>query len=84
MLSRAREPSQYASGYTLDLYCDYFDGQNNPTSASPDGYHGWNEFPHTFTGETFRECAADARKAGWKIHRQTRTATCPHCVRHKR
>lgn len=59
---------QYASGYSLDLYCD-----------RPNSDHGFNEFPHQFNGETFSECAKEARKAGWRFHRKTRTATCPKC-----
>jgi hypothetical protein len=60
----------YAAGYSLDLYCD---GRNE--------WHGWNEFPHQFFGETFGECAKLARKRGWVIHRSTRTATCPKCAK---
>ena len=61
------EPLPYASGYTLDLYCDH---------SNPD--HRWNSFPHTFHGETFWQCAQEARAKGWVIHRD-RTATCPIC-----
>jgi hypothetical protein len=59
---------QYASGYTLDLYCDHENGE-----------HGFSEFPHQFLGETFRECAHSARKRGWVIHEKPRTGTCPRC-----
>jgi hypothetical protein len=61
-------PTQYASGYALDLYCDH----DNPR-------HPWNWFPHQFTGETFAHCAKVARRVGWIIHTKTRTATCPKC-----
>jgi len=63
---------QYASGYSLDLYCDHFSGFG-------DEWHEWAEFPHQYVGETFAECARKARKAGWKFHHKTRTATCPKC-----
>lgn len=63
---------QYASGYSLDLYCD----KDNVK-------HSHLEFPHTYVGETFGECAKEARKNGWVIHRKTRTATCPKCNRSK-
>ena len=63
-------PIHYASGYSLHLYCDYL----NPE-------HGYDEFPHEFTGETFMDCASQARKLGWKFHKATRTATCPKCVK---
>lgn len=62
------ELCQYASGYALDLYCDH----NNSR-------HGFDEFPHTFTGETFGECVKSARRRGWVIRTATRTATCPKC-----
>lgn len=65
----ADEPMCYASGYSLDLYCDHV----NPR-------HGYAEFPHTFTGETFAECARPARKRGWRFHYKSRTATCPKCT----
>ncbi len=61
---------QYASGYSLDLYCD-----------AP-GNHDFNDvFPHQYVGETFAECVKQAKKYGWKIHYKTRTATCPKCAR---
>lgn len=61
------EPIQYASGYTLDLYCDH---------TNPD--HPWSSFPHVVGGETLGECVEEARAKGWVIHRD-RTATCPIC-----
>lgn len=66
-------PIQYASGYSLDLYCD---------QRTSDWSHNAG-FPVTFTGESFGDCAKQARAQGWKIHRQTRTATCPRCARKK-
>jgi hypothetical protein len=62
--------NQYAGCYALDLYCD----RENDA-------HGWSEFPHQFTGETFGECAREARLKGWTINRKTRFATCPKCNR---
>lgn len=79
MLERAKEPMQFASCYTLDLYCDHWGGPNSPTNTTPDGVHAWTEFPHTFTGQTFGYCAARARKRGWILHLATQTATCPKC-----
>lgn len=63
--------TQYASGYTLDLYCD------GATTSCADA---WDTFPHTFFAETFAQCAREAKEKGWKIHPRTRTATCPRCV----
>jgi hypothetical protein len=68
------DPMQYASVYTLDLYCDR-------QICPMDSWHSFHEFPHQFTGDTFAECARIARKLGWKIHHRTRTATCPKCAR---
>jgi hypothetical protein len=64
---RKDDPQQYASCYTMDLYCDH----TNPA-------HPWDSFPHSFMGETFGECAKQARKRGWVLHKD-RTATCPIC-----
>lgn len=69
---RATEVMQYAGCYSLDLYCDHNSGR-----------HTWKEFPWQITGETFAECTKIAKKRGWKIHRKTRTATCPKCSGHK-
>jgi hypothetical protein len=63
-------PTQYASGYSLDLYCDRVHDR---------GYSA-----ATFVGQTFADCAKQARFRGWKIHTATRTATCPSCVRGER
>lgn len=59
---------QYASGYSLDLYCDRESSK-----------HRHAEFPHGFVGETFGECAREARQNGWIIRTDARTATCPKC-----
>ena len=66
--TRRRDPLYLAGCYLLDLYCDHL---NND--------HGWTEFPHQFTGQTYGECAKVARKSGWIIHRDN-TATCPKCA----
>lgn len=66
---------QYASGYSLDLYCDQ--GRGVPA-------HPWDKGEATFFGETFAECSKEARKAGWRIFRTTRTARCPACNRKPR
>jgi len=60
-------PMQYSSGYVLDLYCDACYGPSNTDPAQ-------------FTGETFAECAREARRDGWSIFRKTRTARCPDCA----
>jgi len=40
--------------------------------------HPWVQL---YTGRTFVSCLNRARRQGWKIHLQTKTATCPQCVR---
>lgn len=75
-----------ASGYSLDLYCD------NAGDGKPGGYgygspadgHAFRAFPAEFYGETWSECARNARAAGWKIDRRERTAICPKCARKAR
>ena len=73
---------QYTGCYSLDLYCDRL--KNSPNDFEfQDGVHPYGVFPQQFTGETFAECAKQAKFLGWKIHRATRTATCPKCARMK-
>lgn len=65
------------SGYTLDLYCDGGDDCPLPSWKAPDGQ---------FYGETFTECARNARRAGWFIDvngdgRERGRALCPDCKR---
>ena len=72
------KPNQYAGCYTINLYCDVQCGAVNC------GHSDIEEPMAEFIGETFAECAREARKAGWQIHRKTRTATCPRCVRLKK
>jgi hypothetical protein len=68
--SRVHNPNQYASGYTLDLYCDR---DRNAWD------HRWDQ---SFYDQTFRECAKEARRVGWTIHKDG-TATCPVCNKGK-
>ena len=62
----------YASGYTLDLYCDN-------GNQWPDGAHAFREFPHTFLGETWGGVAGEARAKGWLIRNRENYALCPKC-----
>lgn len=70
ILTKHKEPIQFASGYSLDLYCKYI---------NPD--HVAAEFPAKFFGETFKDCKLDAIRDGWAIEVGERLATCPKCVR---
>lgn len=70
------KPFQYAGCYSLHLYCDRWDGTYFHHDRPAD-------FPDEYTGGTFAECARAAKARGWKIHRATRTATCPLCVNPK-
>ena len=68
---RVKNPLQYAAGYTLDLYCD----QN----LKP-----WeHNYEVSIYAQTFSQCAKEARRRGWKIHKDD-TATCPHCNKKKK
>jgi hypothetical protein len=60
---------RYVGIYTLDLFCDQLHDPRIKT---------------TFTGQTFSGCCAKAKRAGWRIHRHTKTATCPTCTKHLR
>lgn len=80
------QPLQYASGYSLDLYCDQRHERrpgkgfvNLNTDLAERGLR-----MQTYTGENFTQCARDARADGWQIHPKTRTATCPSCAGTKR
>lgn len=65
-LPRVSNPLFYASGYTVDLYCDR---KRDPWA---------HRHCESFFGETRKECLRAARKAGWLV-RKDRTATCPVC-----
>lgn len=73
MDAKVHGPMQYASGYSLDLYCDRWAGNPDPT-------HGYYSYSQEFVGETFGHCARQARRQGWVIRPYTRTATCPKCA----
>lgn len=69
-MKKHARPLQYAGTYLLHLYCDVND----------DDRHGGAVYMHEFVGDTFTDCAKQARRVGWKIDRETRTATCPRCA----
>lgn len=52
------------SGYTLHLYCDCSECTESPVSSE-------------YTGETYGECAAQARADGWHISRDRGRCTAP-------
>jgi hypothetical protein len=60
------------SGYSMDLYCD--------TPPSDKRRHKRETFMHQFTGETYGDCAKQARRTGWRLTRDNR-AICPLCTR---
>ncbi len=57
------------SGYTLALYCDCLKCKEN-------GY--WLQEKAEYIGETFSECARDARKDGWTISKCKRYCSAPN------
>lgn len=73
MKTKLKTPTMYASGYSLDLYCDH---ENDAHPKGPVYPMRMKEF----FGETFADCARQARAAGWKVRKKTRTATCPCCT----
>lgn len=70
-----------ASCYSMDLYCDNLKVADPLAVAETpaDGVHYFNEFPHQYIGETFGECARQARDAGWLFRRDRVTVLCPKC-----
>lgn len=64
-----------AACYSMDLYCENH-------AADPER-HGYNYTPTTFTGETWGECAKQARIEGWRISRDSRQCWCARCAAEK-
>ena len=62
-------PLRYVGLYMLDLFCDQL---HEPRVKA------------TFTGQTFSGASVKARRAGWRIHRETKTATCPDYTRRQK
>lgn len=59
-----------ASGYSMDLYCQVKGNQ-----------HAYRKGQAQFFGETWAECAKQAREAGWKIDKRKRECICPDCIK---
>ncbi len=68
-MPRTHDAIPFVGMYTLDLFCDQL---HDP------------RVEESFTGQTFSSCCAKARKAGWRINYDTKTATCPSCTRSMR
>lgn len=58
-----------ASGYSMDLYCQVNGNQ-----------HEYRQGQAQFFGETWTDCAKQARAAGWKIDKAKRECICPKCI----
>jgi len=65
-MPRAHDAIPYIAKFSLDLFCDQL---HDPRVEA------------SFTGRTFSGCCVKARRAGWRIHYDTKTATCPSCVK---
>lgn len=64
-------------GYSIDLYCDGKDEGLHPRY--------WEDNWKTdYSGETWAECAKQARQDGWYISRDRTKAYCPKCAKRKR
>lgn len=55
--------------YSIDLYCRY-DNED----------HVYGEFPHTYTGHSFKDVQKQFMKAGWRLSLHN-YGTCPKCVK---
>jgi len=59
-----------ASGYSMHLYCEIEGAE-----------HGYGDGQAQFDGETWADCARQARQLGWKINKQRRECICSSCVK---
>ena len=64
------------SAYSMDLYCD--EGCDEPGYGMwPDPHgHKYDEFPHSYIGNTRGGCLKQARRQGWKFCKDGRIL-CP-------
>lgn len=62
--------------YTLDLYCDA-GGDMFGGTCPHRGFAGNAQF----TGNTERECLAQARSKGWSFKRRVTLTYCPKCTK---
>jgi hypothetical protein len=62
-------------GYTLDLYCD--DPRHTANYRMSIGRPGDLSLDAEFTGETYGECARQARRKGWMLSRDGTRCLCP-------
>lgn len=61
-----------ASGYSVDLYCDITDGFAHTRFNGGQGQ---------FYGETWQDCAKQAKAEGWLISRDRQRCVCPACAK---
>ena len=62
-------PTRYIGQYVLTLYCDHLHSSDDKTRLDQ------------FFGRTFSTCQRQAQRKGWRVHLETKTATCPACAR---
>ena len=74
------------AGYAMDLYCDNdemhgFMGAKHVSHKSnvPIGGRVRHGGYQDYTGQTWGDCAKQARKDGWRISRDRQRAYCPRC-----
>jgi hypothetical protein len=64
-----------ASGYSVDLYCDVRSCGKHPSRS-------WTKTTEaSYVGETWSECARQAKRDGWKLRRAPGYAICPGCAK---
>jgi hypothetical protein len=66
-------------GYILDLYCDNKDKHMTLEAGRYYLIEGWIYIGNQFVGETYSECAREARQAGWLVNRTKDKCLCKYC-----
>lgn len=61
------------SGYSIDLYCDCDDCEDGRKKMLYSSCE-----PTQFGGDTYRDCARQARNSGWKISKDRMTCYAPN------
>ncbi len=72
-------------GYSIDLYCENEQSKvvkHRRTTIDGTMYFDVNDngIFFSFAGETYTQCAKQARKVGWVLSRDRSKAICPICA----
>lgn len=66
-----------ASGYTMNLYCEFQTDLSVHSYMDELTYKSIGEF----VGETYAQCAKQAKKAGWFLTSDRQRCYCPSCAK---